>query len=102
VTIAPDTPLGLHDVRLVNKWGISNPRAFAVGDLPEVLEKEPNNDVNQAQRVELAPPRTEAEGDLGELDRELERYRQMLNVCKVPSEVQANIFGETLWRVVNQ
>ncbi|MFL5241476.1 MAG: PPC domain-containing protein [Gemmataceae bacterium] len=53
VTIAPDTPLGLHDVRLVNKWGISNPRAFAVGDLPEVLEKEPNNDVNQAQRVEL-------------------------------------------------
>jgi hypothetical protein len=53
VTIAPDTPLGLYDVRLVNKWGISNPRAFAVGDLAEVLEKEPNNDVNQAQRVDL-------------------------------------------------
>jgi hypothetical protein len=45
--------LGTHDVRLVNKWGVSNPRAFVVGDLTEVLEKEPNNDVPQAQRVEL-------------------------------------------------
>jgi hypothetical protein len=53
VTIAAGTPLGIHDVRLVNKWGISNPRAFAVGDLTEVEEKEPNNDVPQAQRVEL-------------------------------------------------
>ena len=26
---------------------------FAVGDLSEVAEKEPNNDVDQAQRVEL-------------------------------------------------
>ncbi len=51
VTIAPDTPLGLHDVRVVNKWGVSSPRAFVVGDLPEVLEKEPNNDVAEAQRV---------------------------------------------------
>jgi hypothetical protein len=51
VTVAPGTPLGLHDVRLVNKWGISNPRPFAVGDLPELEEKEPNNDDNQAQRV---------------------------------------------------
>jgi hypothetical protein len=53
VTVAADAPLGNHDVRLVNKDGISNPRTFVVGDLPEVLEKEPNNDVDQAQRVEL-------------------------------------------------
>jgi len=53
VTIAADAPLGIHDARFVNKWGISNARAFVVGDLPEVLEKEPNNDVEQAQRVEL-------------------------------------------------
>ena len=26
VTIAPDTPVGIHDVRVVNRWGISNPR----------------------------------------------------------------------------
>jgi hypothetical protein len=53
VTIPPDAPAGIHDLRLVNKWGVSNPRAFVVGDLTEVLEKEPNNDEPQAQRVEI-------------------------------------------------
>jgi hypothetical protein len=53
VTVAPDVPLGIHDLRLVNKFGVSNPRAFVVGDLNEVAEKEPNNDVDQAQSVEL-------------------------------------------------
>lgn len=53
VTIPGDVPVGMHDVRLVNKWGVSNPRAFAVGDLAEAMEKEPNNDVPQAQRVEM-------------------------------------------------
>lgn len=53
VSIPPDTPLGTHDVRVVTHGGVSNPRAFVVGDLNEVLEKEPNNDVGLAQRVEL-------------------------------------------------
>ncbi len=53
VTIPPETPVGTYDVRLVNHYGVSNPRAFVVGDLTEVLEKEPNNDVPEAQRVEL-------------------------------------------------
>jgi hypothetical protein len=53
VTIPADTPLGIHDIRLINKWGVSNPRAFVIGDQEEVLEKEPNNDIDQAQRVEL-------------------------------------------------
>ena len=33
VTIAPDVPVGQYDVRVINKWGVSNPRAFCVGDL---------------------------------------------------------------------
>src|SRR5437667_252624 len=53
VTVGPDVPLGCHDCRLVGKWGVSNPRVFAVGDLAEVQEKEPNNDVEVAQKVEL-------------------------------------------------
>jgi hypothetical protein len=53
VTLVGNVPLGIHDVRFVNKWGVSNPRAFLAGDLNEVLEKEPNNDVEQAQRVEI-------------------------------------------------
>ena len=53
VTIGKDVPLGFYDVRFVNKKGISNPRRFVVGDLTEVAEKEPNNDVEQAQKVEV-------------------------------------------------
>jgi hypothetical protein len=53
VTVNPDVPAGTYDLRLVGKWGVSNPRAFVVGGRPEVREKEPNNDVPEAQRVEL-------------------------------------------------
>jgi hypothetical protein len=53
VTINKDVPLGYHDVRLVNKNGVSNPRRFVVGNLDEFAEKEPNNDVEQAQKVEI-------------------------------------------------
>lgn len=42
------------------------------------------------------------EGDLGELDRELERYKNMLDACGVAPEVQANIFSGTLWRLLNR
>ena len=53
VTIPPGTPVGIHDVRVVSKSGISNPRAFAIGDHKEFAEKEPNNDVPEAQRIDL-------------------------------------------------
>jgi predicted TIM-barrel fold metal-dependent hydrolase len=42
------------------------------------------------------------EGDLTELDRELERYHHMLDACGVAPEVQANIFSGTLWRILNK
>ena len=53
VAIAKDVPLGACDVRVITPLGLSNFRAFAVGDLPEVQEKEPNNEPSQAQRVSL-------------------------------------------------
>ncbi|MCS7046949.1 MAG: hypothetical protein NZO58_11380, partial [Gemmataceae bacterium] len=53
VTLPASAPLGFHDLRVVTKAGISNPRAFVVGDQTEVLEKESNDDVPQAQRVDL-------------------------------------------------
>src|SRR5438067_12415990 len=31
VTVDASVPLGLYDIRVVNKWGVSNPRFFAVG-----------------------------------------------------------------------
>jgi hypothetical protein len=53
VTVPPGTPLGIHDVRVVGKFGVSNPRAFVVGDLQEIVEKEPNSDVPDAQKIDL-------------------------------------------------
>lgn len=53
VTVPAGVALGNVDVRVVNKYGVSNPRAFVLGDLNEVAEKEPNNDVEQAQKVDL-------------------------------------------------
>jgi hypothetical protein len=42
------------------------------------------------------------EGDLDELDRELNRYHHMLDACGVSAEAQANIFSGTLWRILNR
>src|SRR5262249_47666030 len=53
VTASANVPPGNYDLRVVNKWGVGNPRAVVVGTAREVNEKEPNNDVPEAQRVEL-------------------------------------------------
>lgn len=53
VTIPHNARLGVHDIRIITAGGISNPRAFVVGDLKEFTEKEPNDDVNKAQPIEL-------------------------------------------------
>lgn len=42
VTVAPDAELGLRDLRLLLPNGITNRLYFEVGELPDVLEKEPN------------------------------------------------------------
>lgn len=41
------------------------------------------------------------QGDLGEFDNALDRYHRMLDTCGVAPEAQANIFGGTLWRILN-
>jgi hypothetical protein len=53
VTLPANAPLGIQDVRIVTKAGISNPRAFVVSDHKEYAEAEPNDDVAKAQRIEL-------------------------------------------------
>lgn len=50
---APKESVGTHDVRVVSKNGLSNPRAFVVSNFTDVSEAEPNNDVGQAQKIEL-------------------------------------------------
>lgn len=53
VSVPPETPLGNYDVRVVGRFGASNPRVFAVGGLPEILEKGSNKDPTEAQEIPL-------------------------------------------------
>ena len=65
ITAAADVPPGAYDVRVVDAHGVSNPRLFMVGRLPELTEAEPNNDVPQAQTVE---PGTVVNGTFSKAD----------------------------------
>jgi hypothetical protein len=54
VTVAADVPAGTYDVRTVGRFGVSNPRLFAVSrGITDVAEKEPNNDGAAAQVVQV-------------------------------------------------
>lgn len=54
LTVAADVPEGTYDLRLAGRWGISNPRLFAVSrELAELAEVEPNNAPEEAQELAL-------------------------------------------------
>ena len=53
VTIAADAPRGLHEVRAMTRFGISSPRAFAVGGMPEITREKANASIEAA--LELKP-----------------------------------------------
>lgn len=54
ITVAANVPAGTYDVRLIGRWGISNPRLFSVDHgLTDVIDTEPNNDVAAAQVVPI-------------------------------------------------
>ena len=53
VTIAPDVPPGVYELRLVGHFGVSNARAFMVGDREEVLSEDKNHTLPKAMRIPL-------------------------------------------------
>ncbi len=53
VLIAPTVPAGLYEARIAGRFGISNSRAFVVGDLAEVNEKAPNNTLATAMEIAI-------------------------------------------------
>ena len=53
VTITAHVPPGLYDLRAIGRYGVSNPRAFMVGDRPEMMEKTPNQAPASANEVLL-------------------------------------------------
>lgn len=67
VTVAANVPVGVHEARAVGKYGMSNPRAFSVGDIAETGEIEPNNQASEATEVEqptVINGRSNAAGDI--------------------------------------
>src|SRR5687768_12447927 len=53
VAIAADVPLGTYDARAVGRFGISNPRAFAVGGGAELMGTDAAQSQSSAQEVPL-------------------------------------------------
>ncbi|HLV80951.1 MAG TPA: hypothetical protein VKT32_11750 [Chthonomonadaceae bacterium] len=54
VTVSPDAPLGAREYRVATpRFGISTVGLLVIGDLPEVMEQEPNNDIAHANPVSL-------------------------------------------------
>ena len=51
VAVAPDVPPGACDVRAVGRFGISSPRTFVVGDLPEAVERPGNESPGGATAI---------------------------------------------------
>jgi hypothetical protein len=65
--VAKGASLGVHHLRLLTQAGWSNPVKFFVGDLPELMEAEPNDTPDQLRRVELPATingRIERKGDV--------------------------------------
>jgi hypothetical protein len=53
VTVSEGMPVGPLDVRGITTRGLTNFRAFTIGDRPEAIEAEPNDSLEKAQRVKL-------------------------------------------------
>ena len=53
LSIAPDAPIGLREVRVVGKHGTSTAWPFEVSDTPDILETESNNTPESATTIEL-------------------------------------------------
>lgn len=53
VTVTADAAPGEREIRVITPSGVSNPVTFIVSNLPVFSDKEPNNSVEAAQRVEL-------------------------------------------------
>ncbi len=53
VSVNANVPSGLYEARVLGKYGMSNPRAFAVSKSSEAAEIEPNNTLDEATAIQL-------------------------------------------------
>ncbi len=53
VSIAPDVPPGVYELRMVGRYGVSNARAFMVGDQEEIASEADNHALSKATEIPL-------------------------------------------------
>ncbi|MFM9116183.1 MAG: PPC domain-containing protein, partial [Planctomycetota bacterium] len=53
VKIAADVPPGMYESRVVSRFGVSNPRMFAVGAVEELIEAAGNTQIDKAMELPL-------------------------------------------------
>ena len=86
IRIAPDVPPGIYDVRVSGLLGISNPRAFVVGELPHLVESGANNNPEGAFElpldVTISGAATAAQGDWFKFT--AKRGQRLLIDCAAP------------------
>ncbi len=93
MNVAKDAPPGVYHIRLWTQGGWSNPVRFLVGDLPNLIEGEPNDAPGQPQRVGLPAVingRIERKGDM-------DQFAFTVRACEqLVFEVKAEELGSPL------
>jgi hypothetical protein len=93
VQVAADAPAGRQEIRARTSHGYSNPQPFEAGDLPEVMETEPNNANDKANAI-TAP--VVVNGRIGEAkDSDVFRLKSAADQ-RLVLEVRARQFGSPL------
>jgi hypothetical protein len=93
VIIAPDAPLGAHELRVAGPGGVSNPLTVQVTDLHEILE--PAGTSDPASPARITPP-VAISGRIGG-SAEVDSYRVALKAGQeILFDVQANRTGSPL------
>jgi hypothetical protein len=71
LTVDARTAVGVYPVRVVTDSGVSNPILFAVGQVPQIAETEPNNTFDRAQPI---PSPVVVEGECAGNDEDFFRF----------------------------
>ena len=99
VTIAPDTPLGIQQIRVVTPYGVSNAGSFVVGNLREIAEeKTEESGAEGSSTMEadwLALPVT-VNGTIASIDDEDSFTFQLKKDTRLICEVAAQQIGSLL------
>ena len=93
LTIAPDAPLGIQQMRIVTPYGVSNALNFVVGSLPEISEDEAIEKTEMSNWLEL--PVT-VNGEIASIDDEDRFSFDLKKDARLICEVTAQRLGSPL------